>query len=196
MVIMHKINSPQVTDNIQALLILKLYCWMIPVSLKLPFSQGRNTHCLFSGGLLLGLLAAQPHKVQSKVRTTCSGVGEQSGHSNDLDWLQHWVTSYSLTVNHYIWYRAFLITLFFSTPCFLSGSLKKDLGCKKKVTRLSFLIYWRQVQNLKWICHNVYSYLPNELLSSLNWTYDAHMMVAWFVTLPTTSITPEISSSS
>lgn len=103
---------------------------MIPVSLKHSFSHSRNTHCLFPGGLLLGLLPAQPHKIQGKVRTTRSGAGEQSGHSNELDCLQDWVTPYSLTVNHYIWYKTVFIT-HFSTPCSLSGSLKKDLVCKK-----------------------------------------------------------------
>lgn len=64
------------------------------------------------------------------MRTTRSGAGEQSGHSNELDCLQDWVTPYSLTVNHYIWYKTVFIT-HFSTPCSLSGSLKKDLVCKK-----------------------------------------------------------------
>lgn len=190
MVMMHKLNSPQANDSIKALLILKRYSWAFPVPLILPsFPKAAMLSLLAFWRVIFrpawctitpGPLHSKNHTVRSgrMIRLwQCSRLAPASSQSLQFD---------SKPV--YFVHNFCHDTLFFYVLL--------HIWQLEDLIWLSLLTYQRRFQNTKLICPNVYSYLPNGLLSSLNWTYDTHMMVAWFVTLPTTSTTPEISSSS
>lgn len=148
MVIMHKLNSPPVTDNPEVLLILKQFKAVLLSDPSLPqtliFPQQEHS-----------LLVSWRVTFRPASCTTTQGPGQVENHtvrSQRTIRPQQWPRlapglSHSLQFNCkqlYLVQNFFHYTLSFLHPARYLAAWRKTLSVKK-VTMLSLLIYWRQV---------------------------------------------------